>query len=500
MKTWSTLILLCAGICGIAQVAPETAPQKNAPFQNPLFAGDYPDPSILREGNDFYMVHSSFEYYPGLLIWHSRDLLHWQPVAHALHRNVGSVWAPDLVKYGDKYYIYFPANNTNYVVVANRIEGPWSDPKEIAISMIDPGHVADEKGNRYLYFSSGSYVPLTPDGLSVAGPVVACYTGWPIPKEWSMECFCMEGPKLIKRGNYYYLTVAQGGTAGPATGHMVISARSKSPLGPWENSPYNPVLRAQSDQEQWCSVGHGTLFDDANGNWYLLFHGYEKGHYNMGRQTLLTSVEWTPDGWFKTTGRADTPVALPGIQCAARDEQVWHDSFLAPELDLRWQLFGGYDSSRIHLDEKGLTLKGMGNSPANSFPLLRNPSSHNYTVQVEVHPTGNATGGLILYYNHQAYSGILAQNGHILCGLRGWQYESEKLVWNQKVTLQLRKRGNVVDMYYQTDGRLWQKIECSLEVSGWNHNSLGGFLSLRIGLCAIGEGAVTFKNFMLIPE
>ena len=97
-------------------------------YTNPIFAGDYPDPSILRDGEDFYLVHSSFEYYPGLLIWHSTDLINWIPVANALHKYVGSVWAPDLVKYDGKYYIYFPASGTNYVVSADNMAGPWSDP------------------------------------------------------------------------------------------------------------------------------------------------------------------------------------------------------------------------------------------------------------------------------------------------------------------------------------------------------------------------------------
>lgn len=149
--------------------------------ENPIFAGDYPDPSILVDGNNYYMVHSSFEYYPSLLIWHSTDLINWTPVANALYRYLGSVWAPDLAKYDGKYYIYFPASGTNYVVSADNIAGPWSDPIELKVTMIDPGHVVDEEGNRYLYFSSGSYVPLSKDGLSIKGEIKNSYKGWEIP-------------------------------------------------------------------------------------------------------------------------------------------------------------------------------------------------------------------------------------------------------------------------------------------------------------------------------
>jgi xylan 1,4-beta-xylosidase len=168
-KTFLIAILIQSSLFVKAQNQTGTPEAKNGYYQNPVFAGDYPDPSLLRDGDDYYIVHSSFEYYPGLLIWHSKDLINWMPVTNALHKYVGSVWAPDLVKYNNKYYIYFPANNTNYVITADSIKGPWSDPVDLKVGNIDPGHVTDAAGKRYLYFSSGSYVPLADDGLSVTG-------------------------------------------------------------------------------------------------------------------------------------------------------------------------------------------------------------------------------------------------------------------------------------------------------------------------------------------
>jgi beta-xylosidase len=395
-------------------------------FLNLVFSGDYPDPSILRDGDDYYIVHSSFEYYPGLTIWHSKDLVNWIPVTNALHKYMGSVWAPDLVKWGNKYYIYFPVENTNYVVWADKIEGPWSDPVDLKIGNIDPGHVADEKGNRYLYFSNGGYVPLSADGLSVTGAMQHVYDGWPIPREWSIVCFCMEGPKIFKRGDYYYLTVAEGGTAGPATGHMVISARSRSPLGPWENSPYNPLLRTRSPAEKWWSVGHGTVFEDAAGLWWMVFHGYEKDHYNMGRQTLLAPVEWTKDGWYKIPGNfgITKPVTKPAGR-APKQPFVLSDHFAGGSLKPHCKFFGAYDQM-FQLSDSGLLINGKGGSIAGSSPLLTVPSHHSYSAEVELEIRGAATGGLILFYNRQAYSGILADSTNILANLRGWQFETEK--------------------------------------------------------------------------
>lgn len=470
-------------------------------FENPIFAGDYPDPSILRDGEDYYIVHSSFEYYPGLLIWHSKDLINWTPVTNALHKYIGSVWAPDLVKYKNKYYIYFPANNTNYVTYANSINGPWSDPADLKIGGIDPGHVVDAEGKHYLYFSNGGYVQLSDDGLSVTGDVKYSYIGWAIPREWSIECFCMEGPKLIKHGEYYYLTTAEGGTAGPATSHMVISARSKTPFGPWENSPFNPIERTTDNAEKWWSKGHATLFEDVMGEWWIVFHAYENGHYNMGRQTLLLPITWTNDGWFKIPDgiKTEDPIKVASGRSSVTSFNL-SDNFSGNKLRPNWKFFGEYDTTRFLVANNSLTIKGKGQSVGNCSPLLCIPSDHSYTADIELTIEGNAIGGLVLFYNNNAYSGIMADKENVLANLRGWQFPTEKnVVLQNHVYLRLKNINNTVDMYYSNDGIQWKKIENSLEVSGLHHNVLGGFLSLRLGLCSLGEGSVTFRNFIYNP-
>ena len=131
-----------------------------------IFPGDYPDPTIIRDGKDFYMTHSSFTYYPGLLVWHSTDLINWEPVARAVQGQDYSIFAPELCKVGDKYIIYYPTSNgENFVVTADKIEGPWSDPVKIAVSGIDPGHVIDTDGSRYLYTNMGFLVKLTEEEM-----------------------------------------------------------------------------------------------------------------------------------------------------------------------------------------------------------------------------------------------------------------------------------------------------------------------------------------------
>lgn len=504
------LILITIVLCGtISAQYQVTHPHGDLPggdalYQNPIFAGDYPDPSILRDGKDYYIVHSSFEYYPGLLIWHSTDLINWTPVANALHTYIGSVWAPDLVKHNGKYYIYIPAENRNYVIWADSIEGPWSEPIDLNFNEgIDPGHVADADGKRYLYFSNGGYVPLSDDGLSVIGDFHHSYDGWPIPREWTIECFCLEGPKFIKRGEYYYLITAQGGTAGPATGHMIVVARSKSPLGPWENSPYNPIIRTTSHTERWCSKGHGTPFEDHTGNWWMIYHAYEKNFYNMGRQTMLEPIEWTADGWFKTPDgvKSDAPIKRPSLSAGkpGRGTLPLSDDFGGTTLRPHWKFFGGYDPNRFRFENSALVMQAKGNGVGNCSPMLCVPSHHSYTIDVEINIEGNATAGLVLFYNNNFHSGILADRKDIIADLRGWQFPTEKSVIQGKVFLRLKNVRNLVDMYYSLDGNNWIKIENSADVSSMHHNVLSGFMSLRVGLCAYGEDAVSFKNFRYIP-
>ncbi|MGV2686503.1 family 43 glycosylhydrolase, partial [Clostridium perfringens] len=137
----------------------------------PIIAGNYADPSIIRVGEDYYMTHSSYKLPPGLVIWHSRDLLNWSRVGAALPQDEGDVWAPEFVAHNVMYYIYYPAARTNWVVTASSPTGPWSKPIHLGIKGIDPGHTVGPDGKRYLHMSGGDFVELTADGLAVTGEV-----------------------------------------------------------------------------------------------------------------------------------------------------------------------------------------------------------------------------------------------------------------------------------------------------------------------------------------
>ncbi|MBW5447175.1 family 43 glycosylhydrolase [Cohnella sp. CFH 77786] len=133
-------------------------------YRNPVLAGDYADPSVLRVGDDYYMTHSSFTFAPGLLIWHSKDLVNWRPVGKALDRYIGDVRAPDFIAHEGLYYIYVPVDGKIVALTAPAPEGPWSEPVPLGLEAIDPGHVADQEGNRYLHTGGGNMTKLSNDG------------------------------------------------------------------------------------------------------------------------------------------------------------------------------------------------------------------------------------------------------------------------------------------------------------------------------------------------
>lgn len=467
-------------------------------YQNPVLGGDYPDPSIVRDGKDYYMTHSSFEYYPGLLIWHSTDLIHWKRIAYALNENVGSVWAPDLIKYKGMYYIYFPANKTNWVVTAKSPEGPWSAPVDLKLhGFIDPGHVIGEDGTRYLYLSNGSLVKLAEDGLSTIGEPEPGYKGWQFPKEWSTECFCLESPKSTVRNGYYYQTVAEGGTAGPATSHMVVSGRAKSPHGPWENSPYNAIIHTESRAERWWSQGHGSLVDDINGNWWILYHSYEKYFQTLGRQTLMLPIEWTKDNWFRVpkSVHSSNPIRKPAGSSPVFEDDL-SDNFSGQKLGLQWQSFKSLPYDRVKLNGDKLELEAKGNSFENSSPLLVNAADRKYEITVEYTIDKGVTAGLTLFYNEQ---------GNMRIGVDAEQFAvfnqknrkiSEKNSLGNHGYLRILNDENEVSFYYSHNGKEWTRVERTIDATGFNHNIFGGFMSLRAGIFAFGEGKAVFDNFV----
>jgi len=299
-------------------------------FNNPVIPGFHPDPSLCRVGEDYYLITSSFEYFPGVPIFHSRDLVHWRqigrcltrasqlPLTHA-HRSEG-IWAPTL-RYHDGVFYMVAANNWepgHFLVTATEPAGPWSEPLWIKT---DPGGepsdtpwIGSEGWDPSLFFDDDGSVYFTwyvhPAGIKQS--LIDLATGelltppriiWAGSGDKSPE-----GPHLYKINSLYYLLAAEGGTE---YGHMVTIARSPSPWGPFESCPCNPILSHRSLDSPIQGAGHGDLVQDHRGKWWLAFlafrpHGYPPVHH-LDRETFLAPVRWDDQGWplVGANGQAD---------------------------------------------------------------------------------------------------------------------------------------------------------------------------------------------------
>lgn len=477
----STLLMIMFGLIIYAQ---------NYPMA--ILKGDYPDPSILRDGRDYYMTHSPFYYSPGFLIWHSQDLVHWSPVCRAAVEWKGSAMAPDLVKHNGRYYIYFPAEGTNWVIWADAITGPWSKPIDLKTVGIDPGHVVDKDGKRWLYTDKGRVVRLSDDGLSTIGEPKKVYKGWQYPENWDTECMCLESPKLTHIGDYYYLTSAEGGTAGPATSHMAVQARSKSVTGPWENSPYNPLIHTYSATDNWWSKGHGTLVDDVNGNWWIVYHAYANGYHSLGRQTLLEPLELTKDGWFRTKQHAE----LPKADVSATKGLELSDDFSSSALGLQWTYWKENAQKAVKIANNTLYLKAKGHSPADGRLLLTTAEDKCYEVSANVTTAKGCTAGLVLFYNEKAFAGVASDGNTFTLYLPQGKTASAPNPFGNSFTLRVLNQGNRVSLFAAKNGTSdWTTLAENIDVSSLNHNNYNGFYALRPALLSAGKGTAQFRNF-----
>jgi len=494
----TTLACGFGALLGPAAAPSRAVPQATATFLNPILPGDHPDVGAMRLGEDYYLTHSSSVYAPAFLIWHSRDLVNWEPVCYAIDRNTGaSIWAPFLCEHKGTFYIYYSGDGPIRVLHAPSIRGPWSAPIALNIQAIDPSHVVDPaSGRRYLHCSGGQMAELTDDGLSVKGELRKVFQAWPIPKEWLVECECLEASKIIYKDGYFYLTVAQGGTSGPSTSHMIVSARSRSVEGPFEYSPYNPIIRTRSRDERWWSQGHGRLVDAPDGSWWLTYHAYENGYQTLGRQTMLMPVEWTGDGWYRVPAGVapEKAIRMPrGERVAGRLELS--DDFQKPQLGLQWQFWRDYDKVRFRTGDGRLVLEAREKALADTPVMACIAGDHAYEAEVDVEVPDGCEAGLVLFYSPERAIGMRIDSRGV--GFRGPEANSRGGVLRpaRRAVLKVVNNKQDVRLWFQLPGAEWEAVPHGWEVAGLNHNVLGQFNSLRPALYSCGAGKATFRNF-----
>lgn len=484
--------------------------QGDGTYRNPILPGDRPDPSVLRVGDEYYLTHSSFDAAPGLAIWRSPDLVNWTFVTSALEKPLSTVFAPDLIQHDGRYFLYIPfipsawsdtiREPQIWVIHADRPEGPWSEPVFTGISRaIDPGHVVGEDGQRYLFVNGIRRARLDADGLRAVTALEPAYDGWRYPDGWITESYALEGPKFFRRGEWLYLVSAVGGTGGPATGHMVIVARSRSVLGPWQNSPCNPVARTRSADEAWWSRGHATILEAADGTWWMVSHGYEQRYRTLGRQALLEPIEWTDDGW-PTAPASDlgAPLAKPAGAAEPVAVPDPSDDFAAPAWGERWVFDNPArnEASRAAFTGDGLVLQAKGTGPGDSSPLTTWSMDRAYEVQVELEVTGAAMGGLMLYFNDRLFCGM-GWDGVAMASYAGgirthWREPAEQ---GAAIELRIVNDHHIVTGWHRRPDGEWIRHSVRYDTEGYHSATMNDLKSLRPALFAAGDGSVRFRGF-----
>lgn len=316
-------------------------------FRNPVIPGFHPDPSVCRVGSNYYLVTSSFEYFPGVPIFHSTDLVHWTQVGYCLTRDSqlplksaqssGGIYAPTIRWHDGRFYMVVTnvSGMGHFYVTSEHAEGPWSEPIVIAgVDGIDPSLFFDDDGTVYFSCTSGTGTIDIETG-KLTSELRHIWTG-------SGGRYA-EAPHLYKIGGIYYLMLAEGGTE---PGHMVTIARSKNPWGPYEACPHNPIL-THRDRGGYPiqSTGHADLIESHDGSWWAVFLAtrvsakYPNVHH-LGRETFLAPVQWDAEGWpvIGNGGMVDLEMPAPTymVDVESKPREVVRDDFDSASLALPW--------------------------------------------------------------------------------------------------------------------------------------------------------------------
>lgn len=345
MNTLSDILLL--PLCLILVTG--CSGQQGRTFENPIITGSYPDPSICRVGDDYYTVHSSFEYFPGVPVFHSKDLVNWRQIGYCLTRKSqlnldkvrpsGGVYATTIRHHDDTFYMITTCVDCggNFYVTAKDPAGPWSEPVWLKDGGgIDPSLFFDDDGTVYYTRQQGGRHGYTAQRTlnletgKLEGPLKKLWEGtggiWP------------EGPHLYKKSGKYYLMISEGGTS---YGHMVTIARSNSPWGPFESNPNNPILTHKGlDGNPIRAVGHADIVETPDGWWLVCLAIRPQGgnYHHIGRETFLAPVKWSRQGWpvVSEDGRLEMTMAAPKLPPHPFEKPPARDDFDSDKLALQW--------------------------------------------------------------------------------------------------------------------------------------------------------------------
>lgn len=523
-------------------------PAELVTFNNPILAGFNPDPSICRVGEDYYLVTSTFAYFPGIPILHSKDLVNWNQIGSAITRTSQldlteqgfsrGLYAPTIAFHDDKYYITCTQVDLggNFIVTADRPEGPYSQPYWLPeVNGIDPSLFFDEDGKVYIVYNSippdnvslyGGHrtirmYELDSDSLTVKGEEHLLINGG---TDIEKEPVWIEAPHIYKRNGYYYLMAAEGGTS---YNHSEVIFRSKDILGPYEVFDNNPILTQRhldtTRAKPITSTGHADIVELPSGEWWAVFLGcrpYQGGHYNTGRETFLAPVRWE-NGWPVINPDFDEvqyqyPIPTTTNKTKAirplNGNFTYRDDF-SSDFDKRWYFLRNVKEQWYTHDQKAGTFTLQ--LRPETIAAKGNPSA---LLQVQPHLYGYAQtqlsfsaqnevemAGLLVLQNDRHYY-FINKAGDQLQLLKktetGYETLSSVAYSAKSVHLRIEASGNHYHFYYSENGNDFKLLAENVDATHLSTQSAGGFVGCMYGLYASSNGQdsdneATFEYFEL---
>lgn len=507
-------------------------------YGNPILQGVYPDPSVLRVGKDYYLVNSTFSWFPGIPIFHSRDLVNWTQIANAIDRptqlNLAKmtmwqgVYAPDISWHDGQFFLLNTCTGCggNYVLTASRAAGPWSDPVWLPdVDGIDTSLFFDDDGTAWIVHNGPPVgKPRYPGhtaiwlqqfdakALKTFGPRRLLVDSGSRPER---NPIWIEGPHIFKKDGLYYLIAAEGGTE---EGHSEVVFRSNRVTGPYQSYEGNPILTQRDLPKDRpapiTSTGHASFVRTQNGAWWSVFlcvRPYDQaGNFNTGRETCMAPVSWK-DRWPRITKQAQV---LPWIEprpelpdgpaptLPTSGAFALRDEFTRPMLAPYWMMLRNpagkwwrISKGALELDPRSVVLGELGNPS-----LLARRQQHqnavattrlNFEPQVE-----DAEAGMVALQNdeHWYFLAIGRENGRRVIRLRrrsggedpadGTILASAFLPEARPIDLRIEAHGALYDFSWSLDGRVWHSLLSGADGTVLSTKKAGGFVGAVLGLYA----------------
>lgn len=483
-------------------------PDEPVTYRNPVIPGFFSDPSVCRAGDDYYLVTSTFEYFPGVPVFHSKDLVNWELIGYCIDRPSQLPKGLNIfactIRYHEGTFYMITTNlgaGGNFYVTATNPAGPWSDPIWIGAGGIDPDLFFDDDGKVYVISSTFELheIDIKTGAFMSEGRKVWNGTGGRYP----------EGPHIYKKDGFYYLMAAEGGTE---EAHSETIARSKNIWGPYNSNPANPILthcNAAGQGNPIQGTGHADIINAHDGSWWIVFHGYRSvggTHHTLGRETCLAPVSWPVNGWPVVNGNGTVSVTmtcptLPLKPFAPRPSRTDFNED-KPELEWNFLRYPAMENYSLSARKGYLRLTGSEQTieDRKSPTFIGRRIQNMYftaSTQIEFNPgKTNEEAGMILLNNGTHFDILIKQSKGKRVAVARLRFgsvihESEEMALKPG-PVKLIIKGERSEFSFQCSQGSDKPSELARVMARYlSSETVGGFTGVYVGLYATGNGKVS---------